>query len=683
MRWSVSLRCVALALLVWVLYANTLHSPFVFDDFQNIRHNVAIRLENFNSLSLRRLLTVSHAVHRPVANASFALHYYLHRYDVVGYHVVNILIHITTGLLLYCFVDMTLHLPGAHRREESAAGIAFGTALLWLVHPLQTQSVTYIVQRMTSMAALFYLLALVLYVKARLSQVTQIRFILWAGCLLATVLAFGSKEIAATLPFFLLLYEWYFFQDLRRASLRRGGLWAAEILGALGLLAWMYLGGRPWDAILLGYESLDFTLYERVLTEWRVIFFYLRLWLWPHPSHLTLEHDFPLSYGILDPPSTLLALVGIVGVLGFAVVRARQHRLLSFGVLWFLGNLAIESSVIGLEILFEHRLYLPSMLLCWLFVAAVYASIKPAWLRAGCLGVVVLVCMVWTYERNQVWRDEVTLWEDCIAKAPHKSRPYVNLFNALQRQGRHEEAAPYYDAALKLAAGSVGMSLQLGGQFRDQRMFAAAIEQLTAGLALKPTSASLHTFLGTVLAEEGKLDEAIEHYTAALRSYPRFADAHYHLGDAFLRQGKVALAWQSNNAALSYNSAMAPARYRKGELLMAMDKIPEAIHQYRAALQFDPTLPEAHAHLGQAFAQQGDSVQARYHYATAISLAREASRLSEDENVSMLLRLLRIYETAGQLSDAREVAQQVLTRAQDLGIPALASDIQAWLEKNQ
>jgi hypothetical protein len=148
---------------------------------------------------------------RPVAKISFALNYYFHQYDVGGYHVVNILIHIIAGILLYFFVRATLNLPTLRSTYETYRWLPFLTALIWIVHPLHTQSVTYIVQRMNSMAALFYILSLFLYIKARTAKEKRKRWSLFSVCILSGLLALGSKENAATLPFFIVLYEWYFF----------------------------------------------------------------------------------------------------------------------------------------------------------------------------------------------------------------------------------------------------------------------------------------------------------------------------------------------------------------------------------------------------------------------------------------------------------------------------------------
>ena len=542
-----------LAVLVGVLYANTLNGPFVFDDVTNIQRNVHIRLTTLSVDGLFRAAFRSRQTNRPVANVSFALNYYVHQYQVRGYHVVNILIHLTTGLLLALFVYTTLTVPALRSSYATPGWIAGGTALLWLVHPLHTESVAYITQRMNSMAAMFYMASLVLYVRARLTAHRRTQWVLGAGSVLTGLLALGTKEIAATLPVVLGLYEWYFFQGLSLHWLKRRGCYIAGGLAVCGLvLAWVYQHGEPLARLLAMYAARDFTLRERVLTEWRVVFLYLRLLLFPHPSQLTLEHDFVLSRSLLDPPTTLLALVALVGLVGLACYLAPKDRLLSFCLVWFLLHLVIESSVIGLELIFEYRTYLPSMLLSVLVVTLVSRHVPLAWLRVAMLGLVVLVFSVWTYDRNRVWASEETLWRDCVAKAPHKARPHNNLGVLLAQQGKLAEATAHLTTVLRLQPTFVTAHNNLGLLLAQQGKLAEATAHYAEALRLRPDYEAAHNNLGNALAQQGKLAEAITHYAKALQIQPAYAEAHYNLGLLFAQQGQRAEAIAALEAALRY-----------------------------------------------------------------------------------------------------------------------------------
>ena len=225
------------AVVVIVIYSGTLTTPFIFDDLNNILDNPHIRIPSVNLHNLVWAGFHSPEKYRPVANISFALNYYFNGTNVVGYHLINILIHLATGMFLYGLAKATLCTPALNKSGQPYGWIAFFTAFIWLVHPLQTQSVTYIVQRMNSMAAMFYVLSMLLYVKFRLAPGTGKKWLLICGCAAAGLLALGTKQIAATLPLFIILYEWYFFQDFSRRWARRHAPTLAGLLLLLIIIA--------------------------------------------------------------------------------------------------------------------------------------------------------------------------------------------------------------------------------------------------------------------------------------------------------------------------------------------------------------------------------------------------------------------------------------------------------------
>jgi len=219
---------IVISLLCVIIYSNTLNTPFVFDDAPNIENNSYIRLKRINIQQLIDSGFKSPSKNRPLANISFALNYYFGGYDVTGYHIVNIIIHLINGILVY-FLSHALFIHTSDARNQKfplftnipIPLISLFAALIFIAHPIQTQSVTYIVQRMNAMASLFCLLSLLLYISGRLSQTQWKRWVFFSGCFVAWLMAFGSKEIAAAFPFVMMLYEWYFFQDLQTEWLKR------------------------------------------------------------------------------------------------------------------------------------------------------------------------------------------------------------------------------------------------------------------------------------------------------------------------------------------------------------------------------------------------------------------------------------------------------------------------------
>ena len=596
-----------LSTIVLLIYSNTFKAPFVFDDNMNIQNNTSIRLGKLTIENIVTAVSESHLQSRPIANISFALNYYFHQYNVTGYHIVNVLIHVTTGIFLYFFVKTTLHLPLLHFKDTTATWIASFTVLLWLVHPLHTQSVTYIVQRMNSMASMFYVLSMLLYTRGRLTSDKRRRWLLFTGCILAGILAIGSKEIALTIPFFLLLYEWYFFQDLSLVWFKKYLISFAGVMVFLALSALMYIGTETLHNILVVPGDFDFTLTERVLTEFRVVIVYLKLLLFPHPSQLNIDYDFPLSRSLFDPISTLFALGTIIGMFGLALYISKKDRLLSFCVLWFFGNLVIESSVIMLDILFEHRTYLPSMLLSLLVVTLVVRYTKLPWLRVVVLCAVALVYAVWTYERNSLWANEIALWSDCVVKSPHKARPHTNLGYALMSQGNLKEAIHHYTEALRIAPSYVIAHNNLGDALARQGKVAEAVYHYTEALRLNPHYAEAHNNLGNALMDEGKAEEAVRHYTEALRLNPNAALFHNNLGSALAHQGKVEEAVRHYTEALRLNPNAAQVYNNLGNLLVRQGKVEEAVRYYTEALRLNPNYALARQNLERVLRQRGAS----------------------------------------------------------------------------
>jgi len=529
-----------LAILVFLIYSNTLGVPFIFDDLDNIQNNPHIRLTRVTLEGITRAAIESHASGRPLANISFALNYYFNQYDVMGYHLVNILIHIATGVFLYLFVKATLSIPSLRSRYGPHGWIPFFAALIWLVHPIQTQSVTYIVQRMNSAAAMFYVLSFLLYAKGRLAEEKGKKWAFFAGCMFAGILALGFKEIAATLPFFIFLYEWYFFQELSRAWLKRRFLPLVGILVLLAIVAFIYLRTNPVGRVLtLGYEVGYFTLTERVLTEFRVVIFYITLLVFPHPSRLNLEHDFPLSHSLTDPITTLFSIAIIAGLIVLAFYIAKKDRLISFCILWFFGNLVIESSVVGIELIYEHRTYLPSMLVSVMAVTFAYRHIRPKWLGISMLCAAAIIFSVWTYQRNIVWSNDVAFWRDCVKKSPKRARPHNNLGATLARKGKLKEAEGHFFEALRISPDFAEARNNMGNALQKQGKLQEAAGHLSEALRIKPDYAEAHFNLGNVLKHQGSFEEAMSHFSEAVRIRPDYANALNNLGVELARKGRI------------------------------------------------------------------------------------------------------------------------------------------------
>ena len=361
---SLVFHLIAVALIIGVAlaaYSNTFSVPFLFDDRPNITENPDVQIKVFTWDRLERLAknTYKETI-RVFSYFTLALNYYFGEFDVFGYHLVNFIIHMATGIFLYWFLMLTFNLRSLREKYGSISyKVSLFTSLIFISHPIQTQSVTYIVQRMASMAGMFYLFSFVLYVKGRLSSGYQ-RYFYFGGTVLTYLLGVFSKENAAILPFFIALYEFYFFRNFdlspKGKKILSGFVVGLLLLGAFGFILW---GQRYVHVIQEGYQYRTFTMSERVLTQLGVVLYYVTLLVYPHPSRLNLDHDFPISRTILDPQTTLISILIIFALISYSLWTARKRPVLSFFILWYFGNLVIESSIFPLEMVFEHRLYLP------------------------------------------------------------------------------------------------------------------------------------------------------------------------------------------------------------------------------------------------------------------------------------------------------------------------------------
>jgi len=363
-----------LAILGFVLYGNTIDSEFHLDDYPNLVDNVSIHMTSLDAASLKRALSASVGGNRPLASLLFALNFRAGQFNVRHFHITSIICHIFAGWLLFLFLRRTLLLPALEKRYGPRAGlIALFATLIWFVHPIQTQAVTYIVQRANVLSGLFSFAALWILAVIHSSNAGRgVRALQWAGLIVCGLLALCSKETAAMLPVTILLYELFFVRRLDISALRGKWVYLAGIVAAPALIFvadYFRFGMSFFERMGSIYQLRGFTMWERVFTELRVLVRYITLMLAPLPGRLNLEHDVTISRSLFNPFTTLLSLILLLGLLALGFYLARRRPLISFFVFWFFIQLAIESTVVPLELMFEHRLYLPSLSLAVILAA--------------------------------------------------------------------------------------------------------------------------------------------------------------------------------------------------------------------------------------------------------------------------------------------------------------------------
>lgn len=612
------LAVILLAVITLSIYDKTLEAPFIFDDLPNISENPFIRITRLTPESITRIFR--NLGDRPLAYLSFALNFYFHRYDVTGYHATNIAIHMITALLVWMVAGKTLR----HCRITDPAAPFFAAAL-WLVNPVHTQSVTYIVQRMNSMATLFYLLSLFCYIQARTLQQAGGRrrtmTLYFLCCGFSALLGLASKEIVATLPIVFLVYEWCFFYRAERTCLRKRLSWPGLVALSIVGLAVLYLGEDPWDKIRLMYDRYEFTIGQRLVTEAGVVVYYVSLIFFPHPDRLNLDYDFPIASLQAHPLVTILPLLAITAVIAFAFYKPRRHRLLTFMVLWFLITLSIESSFIGLDLVFEHRTYLPSVFPIIAITGLVFFYVRFRTLAITALCIAIGTCGVWTFRRNVFWTDEVRLWQDALQKSPGRKRPYSNLGYALLLKGKADQAMAPLSLGLKLdpffpdILNTIAIAYQLTGDHQN------AIKNCRLAIDIDPDYVEARNTLGFILREKGELAQAENCFIRVLKSAPYNFEAIMNMGLIRRQQGDIKSARYWFEKAARINPASGKAFRYLGGCLVMEDRLTEAIAALHDALAVDTEDYLSHCVLAEILLKQGKVEAAIEHYRQALHIA--------------------------------------------------------------
>ncbi|TAL23280.1 MAG: tetratricopeptide repeat protein [Nitrospirae bacterium] len=643
-----------------IIYSNTFNVPFHWDDTPNIVANYKLKdLSNFWPPSESRWF----------GYLTFVLNYYFGGLNVAGYHIVNLIIHIFNAILVYWLVVFTcktpyfkvsvisvseqtqktdtVHYSPIHPFSSASGGQAYlplFIALIFVSHPIQTQAVTYIVQRFTSLAAFFYLLSLVTYIKSRLSIPHATRYTLYAVSLFSAILAMKTKEIAFTLPFVILLYEFSFVSKppSKIAELKKllplAGILLTLLIIPLSLIGLdKPLGDAIGELRETSQESEEIPRWSYLITQFRVIVTYLRLFF--IPANQNLDYDYPLYHSLFNPQVFLSFLfLLIILALGIYLLYAKRHtlsasRFLSFGIFWFFITLSVESSIIPIrDVIFEHRLYLPVIGIIIVFVSAAFYILQamiqnPKRSLAACcllLATAVIVLSIAAYQRNAVWHDEIKLWEDAARKSSGKVRTHFNLGAVYYKQGLLNEAVLEYKTALRLDPRySALLHNNLGNAYYSQGRAYEAIQAYKDALRLNPGLAEPHYNIGNIYMSEGRLNEAVQEYKEALRLNPGYAEIHNGLGFAYYEQGKLAEAAQEFLTVIQLDSYNPEAHNSVGNVYMKLGRLDQAIAHYQAALRLEPNHAITRYNLGLAYRQKGLINEAAHEF-------QEALRISPD-----------------------------------------------------
>jgi len=450
---------ISLFILLIIVYSNSFQCRFHYDDFINIVNNPNIHMREFSIESIQKVLYGKNLNRvfdvRPLSYLTFALNYFINGNDVLGYHVVNFTIHYITSIFLFLFILQTLNLPLIKSRyQKNAYAISLFSVFFWATHPVQVTAVTYIVQRMASMSAMFYIAAMFFYLRFR-TETKGKRKIIWlilfpAACFFSL----ASKENAAMLPVSIFIYDVILIQGATHATIRKSIKPFLLVLLVIFIITLLYTSP---SSILSNYKYRFFSPVERILTEPRIIIFYISLLLYPVSSRFTMLHDIEISSNFFTPWTAIPANLTVCLVIGLALCFIKKRPLICFCILFFFLNHLIESSVIPLELIYEHRNYLPSVFFFTL-ISIILLHILKILPGSGPVRPLVFICILFllisqshtTYIRNNIFLTEISLWEDNVKKAPNLSTAHINYGKSLWELGFTRKALEEYKKANNL-----------------------------------------------------------------------------------------------------------------------------------------------------------------------------------------------------------------------------------------
>jgi len=570
-----------LAILIAIIYSNTLVQEWHFDDYPNIVQSKEIHWKKITFETIKETIFRTEGyersnVSRPLSRLTFAFNYYMSGLNTLSYHLTNVIIHILTSFFIYLVFQKTLIILKSRKEIPftliTCQDVALLGAVLWAIHPLQTQAVAYIVQRMASMAAMFYIMGMYFYIQGRLEHGELKKIVFFFGFFCCWVLAVFSKENAILLPLSIIIYELIFFDLTKKKVIYIVSLFILFIIAAVSVLIFTrgYDGGSIYEMysalegkILKLYAHRPFTMIERLLTEPRILVWYLFLVICPIADFLSLESDIVVSTGFFKPKTTLTSILFILILLSVAVYKHKKIKIVSYAILFFFVNHIVESTFIGLELYFEHRNYLSSI---FIYLAISYGLIwlykfykdKNKILMHYIIALFIVALLISegnaTYLRNDVWNTEETLHLDSLSKAPNNIRPRISISSYYMKKGKFDEALAHLkDAenivnseAVRVQNSWIGLLYHnFGSLYYRKNEFDNSKANLLKSLDYDKYSWETHLLLGMLFFMEGDFDQSVKAYTNAVNLHPTDAKLFNMFGRSLYASGDLNIALEA------------------------------------------------------------------------------------------------------------------------------------------
>jgi tetratricopeptide (TPR) repeat protein len=534
--WHWALGLALVLFVAFEVYGPALHGEFLFDD-----SSLPFLMPGVADAPLKSWLS-----NRPVLMISYWLNYQWSALNPYPYHAVNVVLHAFNSILAGLIVRRLLRWVGQTGWVREVLAIFAGA--LFLLHPVQTESVAYVASRSETMSVFFFLAAFAVFVCRETESLTVPRI---AAVLALFGLAVTAKEHTAVLPVLLLMTDYYFVTPFRLTAIRQNLKLYLPIL-IVGAVGGAFIFSVLQRAQTAGFAVKEFTWYEYLFTQFRVIWLYLRLYVAPVGQNG--DYEFPISRSLMDGG----AVFGLVGLLAFAVLAWRYRReypLASFGYFGFLLLLAPTSSVVPIrDVVVERRLYLPFLCLLLITVEFLRRWKASRGVMIGTLGAVCAVAAVASYQRNHVWSTALAFWEDTAAKSPGNARARFQLAYAQWQNGRCQDAVTNYEKVAALQAPDDRLLIDWAYALECVGKADEAVAKIRQAMENHGLSAAHgYSAIGMIYGKRGRADDALQALAAAEKADPNFEMTYVYRGNIFASRSQMPLAAAEYRRALAIN----------------------------------------------------------------------------------------------------------------------------------
>ncbi len=642
-------------------YSNSFHCPFVFDTDRMLMQGEEIKEPSYYFSFA--------AIHEPraIVDLTFALNRHVHGLDVFGYHLVNIIIHIINGFLMYILARLLLNTLTKLPRNALSVAALFA-ALIFVMHPIQTQAVTYVAQRYASMAAIFYLATVILYLKFRFclrekgTGASSTIYLVLA--IVSGMLAFMAKGNTASLPGVIVLVEYLCFD---RSWIRwkkklpwfalSFACWLLFVLFVVGVIGRGTVSGNLLEDVSSEMKETELISRDNYFyTQLNVLVIYLRLLILPVRQNL--DYVYPFKAGFFDGATPLAAFfLFILAFIGFRV--RRRAPVITFSIFWFFITLSVESSIIPIrDALFEHRLYLAMPAFALAISYVVTAVLAPRFKTATAILLVIVISLgTATYFRNMVWRDKLTIWSDVVSKSPHNPRAHYNLGLAQFNGDDVPEAIASYEKAISLLPNYAQAHNNLGAAYNKAGNRNKAVTHLEKAIELDPANDRACFNLGAIHHDTGRLAEAAGYLEQAIGTNPLNTDALNRLGAVYLNQERIEEAITCFEQVTGSNPDNATAYNNLGFIRKSQGRYDEAAAHFEKALALDPEFADSHFNLASLLAERGDMARSIPHYQQAIKLKPGLKDAYNNLGIA--------YYSTGRIGEAIEAYREAVRASPD------------------